>query len=63
MTVAPLIAMKSTAVRSFEAVGKELDRRAHTYDQSDFSHLMTVGRDTSSALAMSEWFASGCSRA
>lgn len=31
MTVAPLIAMKSTAVRSFEAVGKELDRRAHTY--------------------------------
>ena len=31
MTVAPLIAMKSTAVRSFEAVSKELDRRAHTY--------------------------------
>lgn len=31
MTVAPLIAMKSTAVRSLEAVGKELDRRAHTY--------------------------------
>lgn len=31
MTVAPLIAMKSTAVGSFEAVGKELDRRAHTY--------------------------------
>lgn len=31
MTVAPLIAMKSTSVRSFEAVSKELDRRAHTY--------------------------------
>lgn len=31
MTVAPLIAMKSTAVKSFEAVSKELDRRAHTY--------------------------------
>lgn len=31
MTVAPLIAMKSSQVRSFEAVGRELDRRAHTY--------------------------------
>lgn len=31
MTVAPLIAMKSTKCRSLEAVGKELDRRAHTY--------------------------------
>lgn len=31
MTVAPLIAMKSTKCDSFEAVGKELDRRAHTY--------------------------------
>lgn len=39
MTVAPLIAMKSTKCESLEAVGKELDRRAHTYandvDQSD----------------------------
>lgn len=39
MTVAPLIAMKSTKCDSLEAVGKELDRRAHTYandvDQSD----------------------------
>lgn len=31
MTVAPLIAMKSTKCDSLEAVGKELDRRAHTY--------------------------------
>ena len=30
MTVAPLIAMKSTKCESLEAVGKELDRRAHT---------------------------------
>lgn len=42
MTVAPLIAMKSTKCDSLEAVGKELDRRAHTYandvDQSG-SHV------------------------
>lgn len=31
MTVAPLIAMKSTKCESLEAVGRELDRRAHTY--------------------------------
>ena len=31
MTVAPLIAMKSTKCESLEAVGKELDRRAHIY--------------------------------
>ena len=31
MTVAPLIAIKSTKCESLEAVGKELDRRAHTY--------------------------------
>lgn len=31
MTVAPLIAMKSTKCESLEAIGKELDRRAHTY--------------------------------
>lgn len=31
MTVAPLIAMKSTKCDSLEAVSKELDRRAHTY--------------------------------
>lgn len=31
MTVAPLIAMKSTKCERLEAVGKELDRRAHTY--------------------------------
>ncbi len=31
MTVAPLIAMKSTKCESLEAVGKELDRRAPTY--------------------------------
>ena len=31
MTVAPLIAMKSTKCESLEAVGKELDRRSHTY--------------------------------
>lgn len=31
MTVAPLIAMKSSHVKSFDAVGRELDRRAHTY--------------------------------
>ncbi|MDB1858855.1 plasmid recombination protein, partial [Collinsella aerofaciens] len=30
-TVAPLIAMKSSQVKSFDAVGRELDRRAHTY--------------------------------
>lgn len=34
MTVAPLIAMKSTKCESLEAVGKELDRRAHTYANS-----------------------------
>ena len=27
MTVAPLIAMKSSQVKSFDAVGRELDRR------------------------------------
>lgn len=41
MTVAPLIAMKSTKCESLEAVGKELDRRAHTYandvDQSGWT--------------------------
>lgn len=31
MTVAPLIAMKSSQVKSFDALGRELDRRAHTY--------------------------------
>lgn len=31
MTVAPLIAMKGSQVKSLDAVGKELDRRAHTY--------------------------------
>lgn len=31
MTVAPLIAMKGSQVKSFEALGRELDRRAHTY--------------------------------
>ena len=31
MPAAPLIAMKSTKCESLEAVGKELDRRAHTY--------------------------------
>lgn len=31
MTAAPLIAMKSSQVKSFDAVGRELDRRAHTY--------------------------------
>ena len=35
MTVAPLIAMKSSQVKSFDAVGRELDRRAHTYDEAD----------------------------
>lgn len=43
MTVAPLIAMKSTKCESLEAVGKELDRRAHTYandvDQSGRRHV------------------------
>lgn len=31
MTVAPMIAMKSTKCESLEAVGRELDRRAHVY--------------------------------
>lgn len=31
MTVAPLIVMKGSQVKSLDAVGKELDRRAHTY--------------------------------
>jgi hypothetical protein len=35
MTVAPLIAMKSSQVKSFDAVGRELDRRAHTYANDD----------------------------
>ena len=34
MAVAPLIAMKSTACDSLEAVGMELDRRAHTYENA-----------------------------
>ena len=38
MTVAPLIAMKSTKCESLEAVGKELDRRAHTYDREPGKH-------------------------
>ena len=37
MTVAPLIAIKSTKCESLEAVGKELDRRAHTY-ANDVDH-------------------------
>lgn len=50
MTVAPLIAMKSTKCESLEAVGKELDRRAHTYandvDQSGrhVGYLCRAGR-------------------
>lgn len=31
MTVAPMIAMKSTKAKSLEAIGRELDRRAHVY--------------------------------
>ena len=51
MTVAPLIAMKSTKCESLEAVGKELDRRAHTYandvDQSGrhVGYLCRAGDD------------------
>lgn len=52
MTVAPLIAMKSTKCESLEAVGKELDRRAHTYandvDQSGrhVGYLCRVGDES-----------------
>lgn len=53
MTVAPLIAMKSTKCESLEAVGKELDRRAHTYandvDQSGrhVGYLCRAGDESS----------------
>ena len=52
MTVAPLIAMKSTKCESLEAVGKELDRRAHAYandvDQSGrhVGYLCRVGDES-----------------
>ena len=55
MTVAPLIAMKSTKCESLEAVGKELDRRAHTYandvDQSGrhVGYLCRAGTKSRSA--------------
>ena len=55
MTVAPLIAMKSTKCESLEAVGKELDRRAHTYandvDQSGrhVGYLCRAGDESRSA--------------
>lgn len=42
MTVAPLIAMKGSAVKSFAAIGMELDRRAHTYVNDvkpEFRHI------------------------
>lgn len=47
MAVAPLIAMKSTKCRSVEAVAKELDRRAHVYENDvdlSKSHLNEVWR-------------------
>lgn len=56
MTVAPLIAMKSTKCESLEAVGKELDRRAHTYandvDQSGrhVGYLCRAGDESPVAL-------------
>ena len=40
MTVAPLIAMKSSQVKSFDAVGRELDRRAHTYANERVEHVV-----------------------
>lgn len=43
MTVAPLIAMKSTKCESLEAVGKELDRRAHTYANDVDQSVRHVG--------------------
>ena len=61
MTVAPLIAMKSTKCESLEAVGKELDRRAHTYandvDQSggqseDQTGIRVDGRSAPSTLSL-----------
>ena len=57
MTVAPLIAMKSTKCESLEAVGKELDRRAHTYandvDQSGrhVGYLCRAGDESPVTLA------------
>ena len=55
MTVAPLIAMKSTKCESLEAVGKELDRRAHTYandvDQSGRHVGTCAARDDESRSA------------
>ena len=47
MATAPMIAMKSTKCDSLEAVGKELDRRAHTYTndvERSRSHLNVVYR-------------------
>ena len=69
MTVAPLIAMKATKCESLEAVGKELDRRAHTYandvDQSgrhigyccraDDAHPLPLDKAAKSRLSALRW--------
>ena len=49
MTVAPLIAMKSTKCESLEAVGKELDRRAHTYAKKAQRTVGDVMREATEA--------------
>ena len=60
MAVAPLIAMKSTKCESLEAVGKELDRRAHTYvndvdlSRSDKNVNFWVRREDGRALPLEE---------
>lgn len=51
MTVAPLIAMKSTKCESLEAVGKELDRRAHTYAKGAVGRLEVAIEDLARKLA------------
>lgn len=64
MTVAPLIAMKSTKCESLEAVGKELDRRAHTYandvDQSGQHIGYCCRADDAHPLPVRSWDCPAC---
>ena len=55
MTVAPLIAMKSTKCESLEAVGKELDRRAHTYANDVDQRCVTGPRVEAGPIGRGVW--------
>lgn len=60
MAVAPMIAMKSTKCESLQAVGKELDRRAHTYandvdpTRSHLNHYYRVRQGDERAMPLEE---------